>query len=312
MEITEKKQLRDLLEEDLKNSGLSAAKYARERLGISDAALSRFWKEWNAVNVIGEKTWAAIKGYLDSKRTYRYVFTENVKKVWDVCERAYMTKKAMVVTGEGGYGKTVSLLKFKEKCERDRRMKVYYFDASMTKSRKEFIEGLMCCVDCYEKNAISRQIPLIRKKLEKENALLLIDEVSSLDGSKVVIIKDIMTALRDVCGVVLAGTPYFLKNLNQGKARNGHLFSETSDRIFMLPVSLMPPTAEDAKNIFIQNGISENSPQMAMLMGEYPKPGFERFSWSKKKTFRGISDCLISIRVAMTEFNHGKCSGDIL
>ena len=68
-----------------------------------------------------------------------------------------------------------------------------------------------------------------------------------------------MTAFKDLCGIVFAGTPYFINNLNRGAIRDRHLFSETRDRLFMLPEQLQKPTEEEALAIFKANGIVDNA-----------------------------------------------------
>jgi hypothetical protein len=158
----------------------------------------------------------------------------------------------------------------------------------MIRTNKQFIAGLMKALDCYKAGTISTQLAEMRNHVNKNNLLLIIDEVSSMEGHNVVIIKDIITAFKDLCGIVFAGTPYFINNLNRGANRDRHLFSETRDRLFMLPERLEKPTEAEAEAIFTANGITGE--QLNIVMGRNPK--LLSRSYKAKQTFRGIKDCI--------------------
>jgi len=116
-----------------------------------------------------------------------------------------------------------------------------------------------------------------------------------------VVIKDVMTALRGVCGIVFAGTPYFMENLNKGADRNKHLFSETRDRLFNLTFQLAAPTADEAEEVFKANGLSGES--LNIVMGKSKSKEMKAFAWFNKPTFRGISDSIAAIRIALADLN---------
>lgn len=291
----QKKQLRNELLEEKEASGLSSNKFAVERLGFSNGSkLSHVVNKWDQEGFVGDDTWQLIEKYLQNKRGYKVIATSNLMKVWSVCERAYSFKKTMVVSGEGGYGKSEALVRFKEDIERKNLYRVYYFDASMVKTRKQFIVGLMNVLNCHKHGTLSYQIPIIRETVKKQDCLLIIDEVSSLEGKNVTILKDIMTATKDLCGMVLAGTPYFVNNINKGASKDKHLFSETKDRIFMLPEKLNAPTEKEAEAIFKANGIYGEA--LNIVMGRVPE--LIKKSYKAKPTYRGIADCITMIKIA--------------
>ena len=294
--LEQKKQLRDRIVALQEASGLSANNFATTRLGFSNGSkFSHVRNNYDQPGMVGNDTWEAIEKYIEKSEGYRGVPTDNLKKIWNTCERAYSLKKAIAVIGEGGYGKTFSLEKYQEYNDRERRFKVVIFDASETKTRKQFIAGLLDSLGAYKPGSISAQLRYLREAVVKRDILLCIDEVSSLKDYHVVIIKDVMTALKDICGIVFTGTPYFMNNLNNGALRNRHLFSETRDRLFMLPELLEQPTEEEALAIFQANGIT-NDEDLAIVMGR--KERFRSHSWLTKKTFRGIRDCIDTIRMA--------------
>jgi Uncharacterized ATPase, putative transposase len=297
--IEQKKALRDQIIALQEASGLSGNEFATKKLGFtSGSKLSHVRNGWDKDGLVGVDTWEVIEKYIAKQMGYRGVPTENFKKVWKTCQRSYELKKPMAVVGEGGLGKTFALEKYKEHIEAQRAHKVIYFDASMVKTNKQFISGLMRALDCYKPGTISDQIQIMREYVTKQNMLLCIDEVSAMEGHNITIIKDIMTAFKDLCGIVFAGTPYFMKNLNRGAQRDRHLFSETRDRLFMLPEMLDIPTEDDAEAIFRANGITDKA-TLDILMGRNKR--MLKYSYTAKRTYRGIRDCIDTIRIALNE-----------
>lgn len=294
----DKRAMRDELESLINTSGLSNARYAKERLGFNDGSkLNHVLKSWDKKGMVGSATWDAVAKHINKSKGYKGVATDNLKKVWSACDRAYSLKKNIVISGEGGLGKTFALEKYKEKIEKDGRFEVIYVDASMTSTRKQLVVALMQEIGCYKSGVINAQLIEIKKAMKKRDALLVIDEVSSLKGDNVTILKDVMTALKDVCGLILAGTPYFVNNLNKGAHKDKHLFSETKDRLFMLPVSLNKPTEAEAEAIFKMNGLSGEA--LKIMMGK--DKATYTMSYKVKQTFRGIADCIATIQMAENE-----------
>jgi hypothetical protein len=289
-----KKALRTELLSAISESGLSNNRFATERLGFSTPSrLSHIINSWEKEGLVGEETWQIIENYLMRTRVYKGVTTSNVRAIYNACYRAYTNKRVEVIAGDGGFGKTFALLKYKERQEAESRGRttVYFFDASQVKTRKQFIVGLMQTTGCYREGVIAGQVQILRDHIARQDCLLVIDEVSSLKGDAVTIIKDVITAVKDFCGLVLSGTQYFLHNVSRGAARERHLYSELKDRL-SLPVILDPPTDEEAEAIFKANGLSGEALDIAMGR----RREMTRFSWKNKPTFRGIADCIDRIK----------------
>lgn len=282
------------LKEEITASGLSNNKFAKERLGFDGSRLSHVLNSHDKPGMVGEETYKIIEKYIQQKRGHKLVATRNLLKVFEVCERAYKYSSTMVVLGEGGYGKTAALQKFKEDAEEKKRFKVYYFDASMVTTRKQFLVQFLTLLGCYKPGTIVRQISILREAVRKQDCLIIIDEASAFEGKKVTVLKDIMTAIRGICGMVLAGTPYFMENLNKGASRDKHLFSETKDRLFLLPEKLQAPTEKEAQAIFEANGVHGEA--LEIVMGKHPD--LIKNSYKAKLTFRGITDCITTIKIA--------------
>ena len=100
-------------------------------------------------------------------------------------------------------GKTFALESYKRHIEAEQRFKVVYFDATMVRTNKQFIAGLMESLDCYKTGTISSQLVEMRKQVAKMNLLICIDEVSSMQGHSVTIIKDIMTAFKEADKIMM-------------------------------------------------------------------------------------------------------------
>ncbi len=302
-----KKEMRDRIVALQEASGLSGNEFAVKRLGFSNGSkFSHVRNNWNKPGMVGQETWEIIDKYIQMAESYKGVPTRNLKKVWETCERAYALKKPMAVIGEGGLGKTFALEKYKEYIESQRRFRVVYFDASQVKTNKQFVAGLMMALDCYKPGTMSAQIIEMREYAKKQDMLVCVDEVSSMKGPNVTIIKDIMTAFRDICGIVFAGSPYFINNLNKGAIRDSHLFSETRDRLFMLPERLERPTAEEAEAIFRANGITTEE-DLDIVLGREKR--FWSHSWLAKRTFRGIRDCIDTLKMAeLPSIDYSKIS----
>lgn len=294
--LEQKKQLRDAIISHQEASGLSGNNFAVQRLGFSNGSkFSHVRNNWDKPGMVGLDTWESIEKYIAKTEGYTGIPTANLKKVWNACERAYVLKKPIAVVGEGGYGKTFALEKYKEHIERENRFKVVYFDASMVKTNKQFIAGLMHAIDCHKPGTMANQLQTMREYVAKKDILITIDEVSSLESHNITIIKDVMTAFKDIVGIVFAGTPYFINNLNRGAIRDRHLFSETRDRLFMLPEQLSKPTEKEALAIFKANGITDNE-ELDIVMGRLDE--FKSHSWLTKRTFRGIKDCIDMIKMS--------------
>ena len=298
MELIEKKQIRDQILADQANSGLTKSEYAEKRLGLNKSWMSHLDTKWDIPGVIGDDTWSRLKKYITGRSAYKCIATRNYIDIVHTCDRALQSKRALSIIGEGGYGKTKSLELHKEKLESEK-IKVYYLDAKGITTRKRLVVALLVACGCYKEGIISNQLEILRSFLMGKDALVMIDEASALEGTKVTYLKDILTALRGVCGVVVAGTPYLLKNLERGAAKDRFLYSETRDRFFSLATILHAPEDSEAEAIFRINGI--DGKWLKILMGEMRGEHLQQFYWRNKPTFRGIEDAITLVRIAMTK-----------
>lgn len=291
----EKKTLRDTLERLIKSSGISGNKYA-ERLKVSNGTITNILNYWNVDGKVGDQTWTILEKHISQVGKCDGVATENYKRVFAACESAYFNKSAEPIIGNGGFGKTYALNKFKIAFERETagKTKVHYLDASMSPKPKRLISALMEELGCWKAGKMATQLLEIKKHFNENDCLVIIDEVSALESKDVTVLKDILTAARGVVGVVLSGTPYFLENVLRGKAANRHLFSELEDRFFSIPTILTAPTDNEAEAIFKLHNLSAE--QIDIVMGRLKNEAAKRFCWTNKPTYRGIVNCIQMIK----------------
>lgn len=297
--LEQKQALRNAIVAMQEASGLSGNEFATKRLGFTNGSkYSHIKNNWDKPGLVGNDTWEIVEKVLGQKQRYQGVATNNLKKVFEACELAYNLKKNVPVIGNSGYGKTFSLTNYKEMVESQKRFKVVYYEAQKG-TLKQFIAGLMEAIGCYKSGTMANQIEEIRNYVMGKDMLILIDEVSKLEGHKVTVIKDVMTALHGVCGIVLAGTPYFMKNLTRGAHHDRHLFAETKDRLFYITYVLDAPIESEAEQIFVANGINDK-PTLDILLNRIgdraKKEALRSRSWLAKPTFRGIADCIDTIK----------------
>ena len=287
MEVKQKQELKNWLKGQIEQSSLSQNNYGKETFGWTAGTTSNVLTKWDVDGKVSDKTWQQLQNYKSTLLGYQGVETDNYKGVHKICKMARSVKSAMLIEGEGGYGKSFALKKFKEL---NPKIKVYYVDISLTgNTSKRVVSEIMKLTGDYKAGTIQKQLIEIRKRLSRENALVILDEVSSLQGYHVTVLKDIMTALDEVCGIVLSGTHYFMKNLNRGANRNRHLYNETRDRIFMHEKILTAPTDAEALLIFQANGL--NDEQIKTVTGE------GKYTWEHKRTYRGIRDAIRLVKM---------------
>jgi len=311
MTVAEQKALRDWLLEDARQLKMTMLNKAGEEIGTADYArllgldtntMNQFWTKWDTI--AGAKTWSALLHYRSSKQDEVIVNTPNVERVFDACNDALSMKLPLVIEGESGLGKSTALKKYRD-YGLSAGAKVYYVDLSPAESRvgehniREERKRVLAeiaqtvCAQGYKDGNKPAIIATIKESLAaKQNVLLILDEVSSLKGDYMTILKDLMSALKDVSGLILAGTPYFMKTVKNGATRDKYLFKELDNRIFIHKVVLSKPTEAIARNIFKHNGV--NAEYMDLFCGIYKKDGQEKkygmWKWTNKPTYRGIMD----------------------
>lgn len=301
----EKHHLHDWLWNDFRRCGLyrtnkegkqvlNQAAYSRE-IGLSESTLSRFWKHWDKNdNVVGTGTWERVRKYKTRCTGYVIVRTQNVEKVFNICNDALNLKRCLLIEGQSGYGKSAALVKYREYALRES-INVYYVDAALAGAKpKRLISELMRTITTYKAGTITQQINETADKLKQRDALVIIDEVSALKNEHITVLKDLMSAMHGVAGLILAGTPYFMKTVKRKADRDSHLFKELKDRLFIKNTNLKPPSPSEAELIFQQNGLT---PELVKIgMGRTGNPDHAAWSWTNKPTYRGIADVTLMLK----------------
>ncbi len=225
------------------------------------------------------------------KNEIKAIRTRNFIEVERVCDAAYRMKRPLIIVGERGYGKSLALEKYK-KANETAKKKIILIDVAMTGATpKKLISAILEATGNYKAGTMEKQLKMIKENLLRTETLLLLDEVSAMKGRDITVLKDIMSALRDIAGIVVAGTPYFWKNINRGTRNDQHLYGETLDRMFFIENKLYPPKEDEAIAIFKANGLTDK--EIEIVSGKSDKPIYnERFDWHQKPTYRGIIDVI--------------------
>ena len=286
--LKQKLDVKQEIERLHKQSGLSAAAFS-ERVGFTNpSVLSQLY---NRPDLIGEKAMETALKYIARKQKYVGVVTDNYNKCFTTLESAYQLKNLGVIIGNGGYGKSFAIERYRDEKEKGGKVHVYTVNLEGVHTQKSCVRTIIEAVGIptRERATVKQLIALLKDFLTARDCMLVLDEASALKGDKATVFKDIITALQGVCGLVLAGTPYLVENITKHALKGAHLFSELADRLPLVITILAEPTDEDAEAVFRANGCDDA--QVEALMGRAGKE-YKWMHWRNKPTYRGIYDCV--------------------
>ena len=156
-------QVRDALARLHRQSGLSAGAFA-QRVGFTNPSiLSQFN---TAIDLIGEKAMETALAYI-KKHEYVGVVTDNYAKVFRAMEAAYRLKNVQVIIGEGGYGKSFAIERYRDEKEREG-VKVYVVNLEGVRTKKGFVRTVAEAVGVklpYQRTVIKDLIGAVREAL---------------------------------------------------------------------------------------------------------------------------------------------------
>ncbi len=272
----------EILKQDYEEKGISLSKYS-ELVGLPKATLSYILN--GQYDKLGKGTIAKLQKIFSDKVEYKGIVTNNLKTVFEAAEEARLMKKTVAIIGEGGYGKTYSLLKYREKLLKDGYDVLYVNAALAGATRKKLVMALIEKTGNYFAGTIEKQLKELKRRLQRKKVVVIIDEVSAMKGSHITILKDLIDSLEGV-PIVLAGTPYFWQQLEKGANRNKHLYSELRDRI-AFHVELSAPSINEAKAIFKVNGLTSEEIKEILTSNR---------DWLERRSFRAIRDAIIWVK----------------
>lgn len=209
------------------NAGISQNRLAGE-IGISPAHLSNVLT--GAADKVSAEVWAMLWQF--TGMTVPIIDTTNFAAIQELLEEAQASRRMVGCAAETGFGKTTAL---KAYCATH--PNAYYLLARPTSNRLELVRQIADLLGCPYGATIGDTTLNISDWLNGQpGSLLVIDDAGKL-GSKV---WPIIQELRDLTeplqgghttGIVLAGTPYLRKYLNQGVKAGWNGFPEVYSRI---------------------------------------------------------------------------------
>jgi len=237
------------VKELLKTTGKSQNKIARE-IGISSAVLS------NIVN--GKTEEISLKTILEVRTYFKLPTipmktTGNVKLVHAALDEARRRGRLIGMSQKTGFGKTVSLRSYVK-----RNPGAIYVLCSPAMNRKSFLEEILAALGLKVSTKLDRSIKRIAENLTRHGDLLILDEADKLPNSCYPLIQQIYDRLDRSAGIVLSGTDFLRRNLQNGARLGWKGFDEFYDRIERW-LTLSSPTLDEVSDLAAHAGITSRS-----------------------------------------------------
>lgn len=203
---------------------------------------------------------------VDNQKASALLRTYNYQIVQEACNYAKSKSRVVAITGEPGFGKTVSLRSFQKSNQN-----VFLMTARPSMKQKTFWFDLLRKVDPayadsrslemeseYEYN--HRNLYFILKRISTalravDTPLVCIDEAGKLTDSMLGCFHELRDDAPN-CGFVLAGPQYWKDNMFRWAAANKSGIPEVLRRINLWK-SLLPPTANEVKQFCLMRGIKD-------------------------------------------------------
>jgi len=182
---------------------------------------------------------------------WNMVITENMKKIFNICDDVKKNKYMFQIEGDTRFGKTFSLYHYQRTDTTN-----YMITCAPGMSKKDLLMAIQKSIGQFFPGSQYQQLEGICNYIvSQENPLLIFDEPEKLSSNALLIIKTIFDFTLDNAGIILSGTSAFTEKLNRGAINNRIGFAELRGRI-AIRYSLSPPTDDDIKKMCIANGIS--------------------------------------------------------
>jgi len=237
---------------ELKNKGLSQPKIAVQ-LGAGDAYISNILNDkWEHIS---DEYWRKLgSGLRIENKWVVQPMTANFKVIFNLCNDACDYNKFVALTAYTGAGKTETLKMYKKAnpttsayilCEED-----------MT--RKDFIQEIQKAIGVeFSGNLRSQRKQICDWLIAQNKFVLLFDEADKLRDPIFRVIKMIFDLTENKAGILIAGTPVLLENINRKAKRNVIGFREFKRRIMSYKsVKGFKTQYEDVKKICRANGLN--------------------------------------------------------
>ena len=179
---------------------------------------------------------ANLIGYEDESK-WKYVRTQNVERIKDLCLEAQESARMVAVTGNTGMSKTTTL---KRIVNRDKN--AYYVLCDVNMKKKDFINAILKELGLDEGGNVSEKMDAIAKHLiSNPNSYLVLDDVGKFElGCKANFfqIQLLFDKTKGSCGIVLSGVPTFKKHMQKMHDKDAVGYRELMRRIsYWMPLA---------------------------------------------------------------------------
>ena len=248
-------EVKGLLSSFISQKEVSQKKLA-EMIGVSSATLSNIQNEvWERVN---ESILLKIKSFFRTK-DWAIVETTNFSTIQAKCNEARVRNTMIGIIGFTGAGKTTALRSYYEN-----NPNTFMVTCTRTMRTKQFLSEILKSMGVHYLASDFEMLQYIIKEFNKKNnALLIIDEASKLSANCLMYIQDLLDAIEDNAGIVIAGVEYLLTNIKKAADRNKVGMPEFYGRVALWQ-HLIEPSKKEIESICIHNGIAEKSQIKAM------------------------------------------------
>jgi len=221
--LPQKEQIRNAINEYCIAKGLSKNELATQA-GVSSATLSNIEnRKWDDIN---DKLWRKVWNKVSDVNAISLVRTGDYTTCEKVCASAKKNHFMIALMADTGMGKTTALNAYSI------RKNVFYIVYDKTMAPKHFFIALLREMGISFEGNINEMVNRIADELNMiENPLIIIDECGKLTHTMILYLHVLRDKTIKNCGIVLAGMPYFQKNMAKFSNKGKEGFAEFNRRI---------------------------------------------------------------------------------
>lgn len=251
MEKERKNQLAAQIQEYLDDKEISQNKFAAY-LHVSSATISNILA--GKYNSISDGMWRKFENFLarpsDNIEGWKIVSTPNFQLTQLICEDAKDNSRLLALTGESGYGKSTALHYFTRK-----NRNTYYTLCNFIMNRKDFLLAIAKSIGISTGGRLELILTdIVDHLLSVEDPLLVLDDSGKLIDGNFRMIQLLFDRTEGRVGILLSGTNYLRKYIEDRSEKDQMGFRELKRRIEYWQ-ELAAPDINTVHEICLQQGI---------------------------------------------------------
>lgn len=254
-----KRKLAHHIRTAVKRAG-SQARFAKTIGGISTATVSHMLQgKW--VN-ISDRMWQRVASALRFETSgWQTAPTRNFELVQAWCHTAQQRGITIPISHDPGTGKTEALKHYAQ-----HHKEVYYVQCAEHWTRKLFFQQLTRAlgIDPAEMTIAEMAETIICELRIKNAPLVIFDEMDKLKDPLVLFFIELYNKLDELCGFIIAGTPYLRIQWEKNAKRDKKGFAEIHSRLGRRYMHLNKLRRQDVQLVAEANGITDEAAINAM------------------------------------------------